>query len=115
MARKPTFKTLDRKIQALESAQDVRLTELAQQGEHKLKFDIRSNFYKQNGHASVSRFDGEKWHVLYSIPADAMKTREGLLYQVQRPRKGSDATPVNIGDFLEDYGILRNRVEQILF
>ena len=115
MARKPAFKTLDRKIQALASNTDVVLTELAQQGDNKLRIVIRSNSYRQNMYARIERFDGTKWHTLYSIAGDAMKTRDKLYYQVKQPAQGSDASPVNIGDFAEDYGALRNRAEQILF
>jgi hypothetical protein len=115
MARKPAYKVLDRKVEAHRSNTDVMVTELAQQGEHKLRIVMRSNSYKQNMWARIERFDGTKWHTLYSIAGDAMKTREGLYYHVKQPAQGSDASPVNIADFAEDYSALRNRAELILF
>jgi hypothetical protein len=52
--------------------------------------------------------------VLYTIPGDAMKTREGLYYVVKRPIVNADPAPVGIGHFAEDYTALRDRAELIL-
>ena len=116
MARKPLYKVLNRRVSALEGSQDVVLVELGQQGEHKLKIKIRSNAYKSQCSAVISRFDGTQWHPLYSIDGGAMKTEEGLIYKVRRPIANvNDPQPVHIGSFVDDYAALLNRAEQILF
>lgn len=116
MARKPAYKVLNRRVSALEGSQDVVLVELGQQGEHKLRIKIRSNAYKAQCSAVISRFDGVQWHPLYTIEGDAMKTREGLIYTVRRPITNvDDPQPVHIGSFVDDYAALLNRAEQVLF
>lgn len=116
MARKPSYKMLDRRIVACERGQDVVVTEIGQLGTHKLKFFLRSNAYKFQGSATVSRFDGEKWQVLYSIPAEGMKTGEGLIYKVKRPISNpNDPAGVSFeANFVTDYALLRKEAELIL-
>ncbi len=116
MARKPGYKTLDQRIAAHPSNSDVILTELGQQGDNKLRIVIRSNSYKQNMFARIERFDGVQWQTLYAMAGESMKTKEGLYYKVRMPcADNNNPVPINIADFVDDYAMLRNRAEQILF
>lgn len=109
------FKELDKKVQASEGDQSVHMTVIAQLGKHKLQFKLRSNAYKAQGWANVSRFDGEKWQLVSHIVPSAMATREGLIYRVQRPITNPNTpSPVCSVDFAHDYAELKRQAELIL-
>lgn len=104
---KHRYKIEDRKLQASESDQSVYFTEIGSYGPHKLKFALRSNAYKGQGYATVSRFDGEKWQQISRIVPDAMITPEGLIYKAKRPidpRKPEGVSDIN---FIQDLTQLR--------
>lgn len=43
-----------------------------------LRIDIVSDAYRQQGHARIERWDGDKWQTVWSIAPTAMATPEGL-------------------------------------
>jgi hypothetical protein len=44
----------------------------------RLKIDIKSDAYRAQSHARIERWDGNQWQLVWSIPAHAMATPEGL-------------------------------------
>ena len=110
-----TYKMLDRRVDAAENRSDVIVTEIGQIGEHKLSMTIRSNAYKAQGQAAISRFDGAKWQQIARIVPEAMKTREGLIYRVKKPIVNpSNPTPIGFAEFAEDHAELIRQAELIL-
>lgn len=45
---------------------------------HVLRYDLRSNAYKMQGHARSHRWDGKQWQTVHTIHAHGMETPEGL-------------------------------------
>lgn len=110
------YKMLDRKLEVAENRSDVVLTEIGQIGDNKLRMIIRSNSYKAQNSATISRFDGTKWQQVARIVPEATKTREGLVYRVQRPIK-DPRNPEGVSfavDFLQDHKELVRQAELIL-
>ena len=62
--------------------QDVKLFELLNYGDHRLRLNIRSDAYKSQCHAKFEVFNkaGMTWSVIVYRPAADMKTQEGLAY-----------------------------------
>lgn len=47
-------------------------------GGDKLRIDIKSDAYRAQCHATVDRWDGNQWQLVWSVKPEAMATREGL-------------------------------------
>ena len=72
---------------------------------HALKYVIVSDAYDFQSKAIAYRFDGSKWHPVYSISYKEMKTPHKLTYS-------SDAT--NFKHFKEDYERLQKMAQKIV-
>ena len=111
----PKYKMLDQKVEAAERASEVVVTEIGKIGDNKLRIIIRSNAYKAQNSATVSRFDGEKWQQVARIVPEATKTREGLIYRVKQPIiNPSNPLPISIIEFMQDRTELIRQAELIL-
>ncbi len=90
---KPPVKTID--TQLSKGQQDYIYTEILSWNSHKLRVSIKSDSYEFQSHAKIARWDGDKWHNVYSIPYSQMSTKHGVYYQ-DHVRK------ITVDDFQDD-------------
>ncbi len=74
-------KTLE-KITFKSGNQAICHRELYEHNGVKIKIEIKSDSFKVQCYAKASALDGLEWKILYTIPAELMKTEDGLIYAV---------------------------------
>ena len=90
-------------------SQSLNYLELVKLDDHKLRIEIKSDTYRAQCYARVSRHDGTQWHHLHDIPSSSMSTPAQLIHKAQHncPEKMEDL-------FMEDRNELLRIAELIL-
>jgi hypothetical protein len=102
MAKTAKNTTID--VTVTKSGQAAYFTELLTPFEHRLRVSIKSDTYAEQSDARIERFDGSRWHEVWTIQPGAMKTPSSLVY----------SQTLSAGDFKDDRDLLVERAITIL-